>query len=253
VTGRNGNPAKLGENPAKLGENPAKLGETRGGLGRAYPYAKHRDSTSKPSVDFSLVLYSTPYGVLIAGGCANAAPPLKNNGDPSRLGLSPTCQGWALPVSVQPGRLLTYPTAPRGACLFFPCSCAVPPQFLGASPVLSGCSAAVPGPWHLERPGSGVNGCAPPLTDSRVRVRRFGRHGGVIRVRGAAVDLYRRGAGRRGALSQSRPGARGDTPHPCDRSPVGSPPISRLERVLALSDARANPCSPPYPSLPCIR
>ena len=218
----------------------------------AFPTTDYRgDFPSQPSQPPSGGGAGLRYRCAPALGITTKQPPAKR--DPSRSGLSPTCQGWAPPVSVPPGRLLTYPTARRGACLFFPCSCAVPPQFLGASPVLSGCSAAVPGPWHLERPGSGVNGCAPSLTDSRVRVRRFGRHGGVIRVRGAAVDLYRRGAGRRGALSQSRPGARGDTPHPCDRSPVGSPPISRLERVLALSDARANPCSPPYPSLPCIR
>ncbi len=38
-------------------------------------------------------------------------------------------------------------------------------------------------------------------------VGRDGRHGGIIRVWCAVVDLYRRRAGRRGAFYQVRPGA----------------------------------------------
>lgn len=50
------------------------------------------------------------------------------------------------------------------------------------------------------------------LYSSHAGARHSGRHCGVIRVPGGAVDLYRRRAGRRGALYQFRPGARGDTP-----------------------------------------
>lgn len=39
-----------------------------------------------------------------------------------------------------------------------------------------------------------------------------GRHGGIIRVWCAVVDLYQRRAGRRGAFYQVRSGARRDTP-----------------------------------------
>jgi hypothetical protein len=188
----------LGVHRSCLGVHRSCLGVGCSGKLLSHKRLYHRSGASYPNYP----IYPKGRWV-VAGGCADAAPPLQNNHPaPSRPRLSPTRQGWGPPVSVPPRATLDVSVQPRRR---FP----VPPlfrhRFFTVSSLFLRCFPAVSRlfwRWQVSL----------IFHSTRAGARHSGRHCGVIRVRGGAVDLYRRRAGRRGALYQFRPGARGNTP-----------------------------------------
>jgi hypothetical protein len=154
-----------------------------------YKRLSHRFGASYPSYP----IYPKGRWV-VAGGCANAAPPLKNNHPaPAYHGEEGALCAWAtLDASAPPRR--RFPVSP----LFRHSFSTVPSLFLRCFPAVSRLF------WRGRVSLILYSSCA--------YARRSGRQDGVIRVRCAVVDLYRRRAGRIGALYQVRPGARRDTP-----------------------------------------